>query len=55
MSDPTYERDKIDADPVWRLAYDLSEIDNDNSPIGWYKYVSMARCLLDNYTMERKK
>lgn len=35
MNDPTYERDKINANPVWELAFSLSEIENDNAPIGW--------------------
>lgn len=46
MSDPTYVREEIDANPEWRLAFWLSEIDNDHAPIGWGRYRSMARALL---------
>jgi hypothetical protein len=53
--DPTYVQEDIKANPVWELAYTLSEIDNDNSPIGWGKYISMAGCLLDNYDIKRKE
>lgn len=53
-TDPTYVRDIIDANPVWKLAWHLSEIDNDNAPIGWSKYLMMARCLLDLYDMKEK-
>ena len=55
MNDPTYERDKIDADPVWQLAFILSEIRNDNAPIGWSRYITDAKCLLAHYDIKPKK
>jgi hypothetical protein len=55
MSDPTYEKELIMRDPVWELAFIMSEIMNDNAPIGWGKYISAAGCLLSNYEMKRKK
>jgi len=54
MNDPTYVHQVINANPVWKLAFLLSEFDNDNAPIGWSKYIPMARCLLDNFNMEPK-
>lgn len=54
MKDPTYVREEIDADPEKELAFTLSEIMNDNAPIGWGKYIPVARSLLANYEIKRK-
>jgi hypothetical protein len=54
MNDPTYVRSEIDANPEWQLAFTISEIENDNAPIGWSKYIGLAKCLLDNYSIQRK-
>jgi hypothetical protein len=55
VSDPTYNRDEIAKNPEWQqLAFDLSEIQNDNAPIGWSKYIFVAKCLLGLYEMKRK-
>lgn len=54
MSDPTYVRKDIEANPVWQLAFSLSEIQNDNAPIGWGKYIWIAECLLANYDIKKK-
>jgi len=54
MSDPTYQRDLIDANPVWQLAFTLSEIENDNAPIGWSRYIGKAECLLAAYDITPK-
>lgn len=54
-NDPTYNRKEIDANPVWQLAFSLSEIMNDDAPIGWSKYISTAECLLDNYKIIKWK
>lgn len=54
IPDPTYDRDQINANPIWELAFTLSEIHNDNAPLGWAKYIGMAQCLLDNYEIKRK-
>lgn len=53
--DPTYVQEEIDANPKWQLAFSLSEIQNDNAPIGWGKYIYVAECLLANYSIKRKK
>lgn len=55
MNDPTYNREEIDANPEWQLAFSLSEIQNDNAPIGWSQYIGTARCLLDYYEIKRKE
>lgn len=54
MTDPTYNRETINANPVWRLAFTLSEIQNDGAPTGWGRYIWVAECLLAAYTMAPK-
>ena len=46
MSDPTYDRGIIDANPIWKLAFVLSELGNDSAPLGWGGYVPVARSIL---------
>jgi len=55
MSDPTYRTDLINQNPVWKLAHLLSELLNDQAPIGWGRYIGTAKCLLDAYDMQPKK
>ena len=55
MSDPTYDRETIKANPVWDLAFTMSEIMNDAAPIGWWKYAFAAECLLKHYDITPKK
>lgn len=54
MSDTTYNKDEIRANPEWDLAFSLSEIQNDHAPIGWSKYIWVAECLLGIYTITRR-
>jgi hypothetical protein len=54
MSDPTYDKKIIKRNPIWELAFSLSEIMNDNAPLGWGKYIFTAECLLNNYSIKRK-
>jgi hypothetical protein len=54
MNDPTYDLQKINAHPVWKLAFELSEVDNDNAPIGWWKYFSIADHLVRKYELKEK-
>lgn len=44
--DPTYDKEKIEKNPEWSLAFLLSEIMNDNTPMGWLKYIGPAKCVL---------
>jgi len=50
-TDPTYVKAEIEANPVWALAWRLSEVDNDNAPIGWWRYITIARWLLETFTL----
>jgi hypothetical protein len=54
MADPTYVQERIQADPTWALAFALSEIMNDNAPIGWSRYIGPAECLLAKYEIKEK-
>lgn len=54
MKDPTYIKSEIDSNPIWKLAFMLSEFNNDNAPLGWSKYINLARYLIDNFDMVKK-
>ena len=45
--DPTYDADQIAANPVWKEAFRLSELWNDNAPIGWSDYIANANYVLE--------
>jgi len=53
VSDPTYVKEQIRANPVWDLAFVLSEIMNDRAPLGWGEYIWIAECLLAVFDMQR--
>jgi hypothetical protein len=44
--DPTYVREEIEANPVWRRAFELSELRNDTAPIGWSHFIAEAEAEL---------
>jgi hypothetical protein len=48
LPDPTYDRAAIDANPVWKLAFHLSELHNDNAPIGWSAYIPEAKARIES-------
>ncbi len=52
--DPTYVKEDIKANPVWHLAWVLSEIQNDRAPIGWGRYISTAKSLLSTFDIKVK-
>lgn len=52
--DPTYVKAEIDANPAWKLAWRLSEVDNDNAPIGWSRYIPLASWLFITFDMTEK-
>lgn len=54
MMDPTYVHEEINANPIWRLAWRLSEVHNDNAPIGWSHYIGLASWLLQTFKMEER-
>jgi hypothetical protein len=53
--DPTYVTAEIQANPVWAFAFRLSEIDNDNAPLGWSRYLPLARWLLATFEMTERQ
>ena len=53
-SDPTYVKEEINADPVWKLAFWMSEIDNDSAPIGWGDYRVLASAVLRRFDLTEK-
>lgn len=54
-NDPTYLKSEIDKNPVWALAHLMSELDNDNAPIGWSRYIPLAQSLLGMFKMIPKE
>lgn len=54
LNDPTYNITEIEAKPDWKLAFELSEVDNDNAPIGWFSYLHLAIHLLQKYELKKK-
>lgn len=55
MNDPTYNRNEINVNPEWELAFTLSELMNDDAPFGWSKYIGTAKCLLAHYEIKRRE
>ena len=55
MSDPTYVREEIDENPEWKVAFVLSEILNDNAPLGWSKYIGTAKWLLAAFEIKPRE
>lgn len=53
LIDPTYLPHEIQANPAWALAFEMSEVDNDQAPIGWAQYIALARWLLRTYRLTR--
>ena len=55
MIDPTYIQAEIDSKPEWKLAFRMSEVDNDNSPIGWSRYITLASWIIRTFDLLPKK
>lgn len=53
--DPTFNLEVINADPDMELAFCMSELENDNAPIGWSKYLPLAKMLRSHYNISRKE
>lgn len=49
-----FEKDKIEENPKLQLAWDLCQIIDDRAPLGWWRHVGTASCLLAGYEMKRK-
>lgn len=54
MIDLTYNVDEIRANPIWDLAFVLSEIKNDDAPLEWSMYIPLAKTLLSIFDIKRK-
>lgn len=54
-TDPTYKQAEIEANPTWHLAWVLSEIQNDNAPIGWGQYIHTAELLMRRFDIQRRQ
>lgn len=54
LPDPTYSQEEIANNPKWQLAFSLSEMFNNDAPLGWSKYIHYAEMLLSNYDIKRK-
>lgn len=48
-----FEKEKIAENPKLQLAWDLAQIIDDSAPLGWWKHVFTASCLLHGYEMKR--
>jgi hypothetical protein len=40
-----------ETDPIDKLAWFISEFHNDNAPIGWEQYKSLAEILIDKFVL----
>ena len=49
-----FERDVIDANPVLELAWSIAQILDDDAPLRWWRHVSLAEMLLDNYNITKR-
>lgn len=52
--DPTYVASIIEANPAWSLAFRMSEVINDEAPLGWSRYIILAQWLLRTFRMEER-
>lgn len=44
--DPTYDKELIRHNGEWGIAFIISEMVNDNAPIGWSRYIPLAKEVL---------
>lgn len=44
--DPTYDKEQIRCNGEWGIAFIISEMVNNNAPIGWSKYIPLAKEML---------
>lgn len=54
ISDPTYRMEEINANPVWKLAFFMSEIENTTAPLGWGGYILLAKAILSKYELRER-
>lgn len=46
-TDPTYDKEQIRLNGTWGIAFIISEMVNDSAPIGWGKYIPLAKEVID--------
>ena len=46
MSDPTYDRKAINRKTTWKIAYLISEMTNDDAPVGWGRFIPVAEVIV---------
>jgi len=46
MADPTYDKNEIQKNKTWRVAFILSELYNNSAPLGWSRYIPDANVIL---------
>jgi hypothetical protein len=54
-SDPTYDLITINKNPVWRVAFVISECLNDTAPLGWGSYIWVAEKIVADEKQAKKK
>lgn len=54
-SDPTYVKAEIEKNPVWKIAFVLSECLNHNAPLGWGRYIWVAEAIVADSKPKKKK
>ena len=47
MPDPTYVPARISENPVWKIAFTLSEVANNKAPVGWSEYIPLAEKVIE--------
>jgi hypothetical protein len=55
LPDPTYVEAEIAANPIWALAWKMSEQFNDEAPINWSRYIPEARWFLATFELKEKE
>ncbi len=55
LNDPTYDKKEINANPVWKMAFIMSECLNDGAPMGWGKYIWVAVAVIEGTKKCKKK
>jgi hypothetical protein len=52
---PVYAAAEKGKNPVEDLAWLMSELHNDNAPIGWRGYIPLAAALMERFEMKERK
>ena len=53
MSDPTYDKKKIEKNKVWAVAWIISETFNDDAPLGWSKSIPIAKLIVEKLSTKK--